>query len=321
MMAGANFIRLLFVALFLAACSSVEPINITNLGQPIKCAKPGELVKRAKTKVKGVILKWLGTVGWEIRTETTTILIDPFLTRKQRIRTAEWKTDEEAVLKVIKGADYIFAGHSHHDHIGDVPFIAKRFCSRIIGSRTTTNLALTAGVDKSQVVTIRGGEKLDFKEFSVQVIESEHGIRRGRTRPPRLSEIVEPFDGPIMGSDFVVGGSFLYHFTFGRNRVLHQSTPNFLEKTLTGLHPDIALLAVGHRGYNLERVLKKLKPKVVIIQHFDQWRTSFSEGIPDRRRRRAQRFARDIAAVDNQIKVIIPDFFMTYTLELSPKSD
>ncbi len=310
----ANFVSVLFIAFSLAACAPVEPITPAKLSEPVKCAKPVQLVKPANSRVEGVILKWLGTAGWEIRTGTTIILIDPFLSRKVRSRNAEWKTDEEAVLRVIKGADYIFGGHSHADHIGDVPFIAKRFCSKIIGSRTTTNLALTDGVDKSQVVTIHGGEKLDFKEFSVQVIESQHGIRRGR-RQPRFEEILYPWAGPIMGSDFVVGGSFLYYFTFGRHRVLHQSTANFVGKKLTGVHPDIALLAVGHRNYNLERVLKKLKPKVVIIQHYDQWRTPFSEGIPERRSRRAQRFARDITAVDNQIKVIIPDFFMTYTLE------
>jgi L-ascorbate metabolism protein UlaG (beta-lactamase superfamily) len=101
----------------------------------------------AESTEEKVILKWLGTAGWEIQTGKTTILIDPFLTRKARSMRAEWKTDEEAVLRVVRGADYIFAGHSHHDHMGDVPFIAKRFGSKIIGSRTTTNLALTAGVD------------------------------------------------------------------------------------------------------------------------------------------------------------------------------
>jgi L-ascorbate metabolism protein UlaG (beta-lactamase superfamily) len=261
-----------------------------------------------------VILKWLGTVGWEIEIGKTTILIDPFLTRKEPTH-QEWKTDEEAVLKVIKGADYIFAGHSHADHIGDVPFIAKRFKSRIIGSRTTRNLALTAGVDKSQLIAIKGGEKLDFKEFSVQVIESRHGWRQ--RKPPRKEneEILRPWQGPIRGTDFVDGGSFLYYFTFGRERVLHQSTANFIEEKLTGVQPDIALLAVGHDGYNLERVLKNIKPKMVIIHHFDEWRTAFSEGIPEANVKRAQRFARDITAFDNQIKVIIPDFFVTYTLQ------
>lgn len=61
------------------------------------------------------ILKWLGNAGWEIRLGKTIILIDPFLTRKDRSMAAKWKTDEEAVLKVIKGADYIFAGHSDQE--------------------------------------------------------------------------------------------------------------------------------------------------------------------------------------------------------------
>jgi L-ascorbate metabolism protein UlaG (beta-lactamase superfamily) len=269
----------------------------------------------AESTEEKVILKWLGTVGWEIQIGKSTILIDPFLTRRDRSMGAEWKTDEEAVLKVIRGADYIFAGHSHHDHIGDVPFIAKRFGSKIIGSRTTTNIALTAGVNKSQVITISGGEKLAFKDFSVQVIESRHGWRQGK--PPRKEneEITRPWQGPIRGGDFVDGGSFLYYFTFGQHRVLHQSTPNFIEEKLTGVRPDVALLADGHHGYNLERVLRNLKPKVVVIQHFDEWRTSFSEGIPEANNRRAQRFARDVTAVDNQIKMIVPDFLMTYTLE------
>src|SRR5690349_8931896 len=131
-----------------------------------------------------IVLRWLGVAGWEIAYGKTTILIDPFLTRKEARHGQEWKTDEEAVLSAIKRADYIFAGHSHADHIADVPFIAKKFGAKVIGSRTTTNIALTGGVDKSQLVTISGGEKLDFREFSVQVIESEHGIvrRGGRTR-------------------------------------------------------------------------------------------------------------------------------------------
>jgi L-ascorbate metabolism protein UlaG (beta-lactamase superfamily) len=262
-----------------------------------------------------VILKWLGTAGWEIQTGKTIILIDPFLTRKDRSMGAEWKTDEEAVLKVIRRADYIFAGHSHHDHIGDVPFIAKRFGSKIIGSRTTTNLALTAGVEKSQLITISGGEKLDFKEFSVQVIESRHGWREGK--PPRNEnqEISSPWQGPIRGRDFVDGGSFLYYFTFGQQRLLHQSTGGVIEEKLKGLRPDFILMNFSHQGYNLSGVLKTLNPKIIIVHHFDNWRAPFSEGISEENMKRAQRFARDVGAVDSQIKVIIPNFLMSYTLK------
>ena len=278
-------------------------------------AGAAEAKSDAESTEEKVILKWLGTAGWEIQTGKTIILIDPFLTRKDRSMGAEWKTDEEAVLKVIRGADYIFAGHSHHDHVGDAPFIAKRFGSKIIGSRTTTNLALTAGVDKSQLITISGGEKLDFKEFSVQVIESRHGWVRGRPPRKQIEEIYRPWQGPIRGADFVEGGSFLYYFTFGQQRVLHQSTGNVIEEKLKGLRPDFMLMNFSHQGYNLSSVLKTLNPKVIIVHHFDNWAAPFSEGISEGSMKRAQRFASDVEAVDSQIKVIIPDFLMSYTLE------
>jgi L-ascorbate metabolism protein UlaG (beta-lactamase superfamily) len=274
-----------------------------------------EAKSNAESREEKVILKWLGTAGWEIQTGKTIILIDPFLTRKDRSMNAEWRTDEEAVLKVIRGGDYIFAGHSHHDHIGDVSFIAKRFGSKIIGSRTTTNLALTAGVEKSQLITISGGDKLDFKDFSVEVIESRHGWVLGKPPRSEIQEIYSPWHGPIRGRDFVDGGSFLYYFTFGQQRVLHQSTGNVIEEKLKGLRPDFVLMNPSHRGYNLSSVLKTLNPKFVIVHHFDNWAAPFSEGISERSMKRAQRFASDVGAVDSQIKVIIPNFLMSYTLE------
>ena len=239
-----------------------------------------------------VILKWLGTAGWEIQIGQTVILIDPFLTRGEANPGAEWKTDEAAVLNAIKRADYIFAGHSHADHIADVPFIAKKFGSKVIGSRTTTNIALTGGVDKSQLVTISGGEKLDFKEFSVQVIESEHGTLtiRGRKVRPKFEEITKPWSGPIMGNAFVQGGCYLYYFHFGKLRLLHQSTGGFIEDNLTDLRPDIALLYPMQRN-DLAEMLKALQPKTVFVHHFDKQHLPFTDGMPEEIMGRTRRVA------------------------------
>ena len=263
-----------------------------------------------------VVLKWLGNAGWEIQIGQTIILIDPFLTRGKANSNAEWKTDEAAVLTVIKRADYIFAGHSHADHIADVPFIAKTFGSKVIGSRTTTNIALTAGVDKSQLVTISGGENLDFKDFTVQVIESVHGavIRGGRSRRPKFEEITRPWAGPLMGSSFVEGGCYLYYFTFGKHRILHQSTGGFIEENLSGLRPDITLLYPMNRNDSAE-ILKALEPKMGFVHHFDEWQSPISEGMPERNRKRAQRFANDVRALNPEIKTVIPEFFGSFTLE------
>jgi L-ascorbate metabolism protein UlaG (beta-lactamase superfamily) len=270
----------------------------------------------ALPQTQRVTLKWLGTAGWEIQFAQTKILIDPFLTRKQSVAAEEWKTDEEAVLNVISGADYIFAGHSHADHIGDIPFIAKRFGAKVVGSRTTVNLSLSAGVDKALLTTISGGEKLDFKDFSVQVIESQHGVlnRGGQKRQPKSAEITSPVSGPILGKHFVEGGSYLYYFTFGKLRLLNQSTGNFIEENLQGLEPDVAILA-ENSNYDWSEAIKILRPKTVIVHHYDEWRVPLSSGMTAAVRKRAQRLERDVKSVDRNIKVIIPEFLKTFTLE------
>ena len=271
---------------------------------------------RVETATQGSIaLKWLGTSGWEIQISQTVILIDPFLSRREPSLTEEWKTDEEAVLKAIKRADYIFAGHSHRDHIADVPFIAKKFGSKVIGSRTTTNIALTAGVDKSQLITISGGEKFDFKEFSVQVVESEHGtlVRSGHRRRPKFEEVTKPWSGPIMGDAFVEGGCYLYYFTFGNLHLLHQSTGGFIEDKIAGLRTDVALL-YPMASDDLAKMLKPLQPKTVFANHFDRQFMPFSEGITDQTLTRTRKFAQNIGDIDKNIKVVIPKYFETYTL-------
>ena len=263
-----------------------------------------------------VILKWLGTAGWEIQVAETKILIDPFLTRRQPVASEEWKTDDETVLNVISGADYIFAGHSHAAHIGDIPFIAKRFGAKVIGSRTTVNLSLSAGVNRARLTTISGGEKMDFKDFSVQVIKSRHGIltRDGQKRQPRSAEITRPLSVPILGKHFVEGGSYLYYFTFGKLSLLHQSTGNFIEENLQGLEPDIAILA-QNGNYDWTEALKILRPKTVVVHHYDDWRVPLSSGMTAAARRRAQRLEKDVKSVDRNIKVIIPEFLQTITLD------
>jgi L-ascorbate metabolism protein UlaG (beta-lactamase superfamily) len=265
---------------------------------------------------KKLDLKWLGTAGWEIRFGQTVILVDPFLTRGEAASGKEWKTDEHAVLKAIDRADYIFAGHSHADHIADIPFIARKFGSKVIGSRTTTNIALTAGVDKSQLTTISGGENFDFKDFSVQLIESEHGslVHGGQRRQPKFEEVTKPWSGPITRNAFVEGGSYLYYFTFGKQHLLHQSTGGFIENKLAGLRADFALLYPMTKA-DAATMLTLLKPPIVFVHHFDEWRKSYSEGLPDSNLRRAQRFSRDVNSIKDGIKVIVPKFFEPYTLQ------
>ena len=83
---------------------------------------------------------------------------------------------------------------------------------------------------------------------------------------------------------------------------------------LKGLQPDVAILA-ENSNYDWWEALKLLRPKTVIIHHYDEWRTPFSNGIPESNRRRAERFAKLIKSVDDKIRIIIPQFFKPIMLD------
>jgi hypothetical protein len=62
-------------------------------------------------------------------------------------------------------------------------------------------------------------------------------------------------------------------------------------------------------------LIQAVEPEIVFVHHFDKWRKPYSEGIPEANLRRAQRFARDVSAVDKQTNVIVPEVFEPYTFE------
>jgi hypothetical protein len=149
----------------------------------------------------------------------------------------------------------------------------------------------------------------------VEIVESRHGWHNGKPVRKENEEIYKTWRGPIIGGDFVDGGSFLYYSTFGQHRVLHQSIGNFVMDKLKGLQPDVALMNAGRQGYAFASALRILKPKVIIVHHFDDWAALLSDGISEANLKRARGFARDVRAIETQIKVIIPQFLTTYTLD------
>ena len=85
-----------------------------------------------------VVLKYLGAAGWEISDGTTTILIDPYLSRingppppgghsmsGDTRKAYGWDDvampDEAAIDSRISRADFVLVTHTHYDHILDVP--------------------------------------------------------------------------------------------------------------------------------------------------------------------------------------------------------
>jgi len=80
------------------------------------------------------------------------------------------------------------------------------------------------------------------------------------------------------------------------------------------LEPDVAILA-ENRNYDWAEAIEILRPKTVIVHHYDDWRVPLSSGMKATARRRAQRLEREVKSVDRSIKVILPEFLKPITLE------
>lgn len=90
-----------------------------------------------------VAIRYLGAGGLYLEWQGTALLMSPFFSnpRVWRVPLGHLVTDEAAVVRGLKGMDLshvraLAAGHSHYDHIGDLPLVAERF---VPGARIYVN--------------------------------------------------------------------------------------------------------------------------------------------------------------------------------------
>ena len=141
-----------------------------------------------------VTLEYFGAAGWKISDGTTVILIDPYLSRilgpppplappytrspGDTRPVYGWNDvaapDGATIDAHVPHADFVFVTHTHYDHVLDVPHIALKTHSMVIGTESTENVMRAYGVPEKQLITVRGGEDFDFGMFSVKVIPSLH---------------------------------------------------------------------------------------------------------------------------------------------------
>jgi L-ascorbate metabolism protein UlaG (beta-lactamase superfamily) len=244
---------------------------------------------QGKAGTSGITLRWLGNNAWQIAFGTTTILIDPWVTRfptgtytgGTRPDTRLF-TDKRLVDRYITEADLILVGHGHFDHITDVPHVATKTGAGVLGSETHVNLLQKMGAPPAQLGVVSGGEHLQYDGFTVEVFASLHsltGVDTTKnkqvpfpgTRPGPLRMIHEP----RTVADLVEGGTLAYQITIADTfRILALSTANFIERELTGLQPDLAIVAAGGRSVHdyVGRLMRTLnQPTWVVPTHWDDF--------------------------------------------------
>ncbi len=232
-----------------------------------------------------VRVRWLGTAAHAIETATTTVLLDPFLSRPSLVRTATRPLEPDPTRWahwLPRRVDALLLGHSHYDHLLDAPLIARKTGARIVGSRTTAAFARAAGVPEAQIVTVPPeGLALDVGDVHVRFVPSLHGrIVAGRV--PFPGEVLTPPHLPTRVWQYRMGGAFGIHLEAAGLRLYHNGSADLIDAQLEGLDADVLLVGLagrqGTRGY-LARLAGLLAPKLIVPTHHDAFFQALERGV------------------------------------------
>jgi L-ascorbate metabolism protein UlaG (beta-lactamase superfamily) len=296
--------------------------------------------QRTAEKSNQVVLKYLGTAGWEITDRTSTILIDPYLSRingppppgghstpGDTRRTYGWgdvATPDVAVIDShIQQADFVLVTHTHYDHVLDVPHIALKTGATVIGTESTENVMRAYGVPEGQLITVRGGEDYQFGSFSLKVIPCLHSpldhkhyfssatAPAGMKAPLTLAQIHPE------------GGTLAYLIRFHGHQILAFGGMNYIEREIVGLEPDVALIGAGASRKEIYdysgRLMRDLHyPAVVLPTHWDNFLAPY-DASQQPALEALQSFIQEIVAASPKTKVIVPKYFEAIPLETVAK--
>ncbi|GAB3826239.1 MBL fold metallo-hydrolase [Dactylosporangium cerinum] len=228
--------------------------------------------------------RWFGTAGWRIDVGGRTLLVDPYLSRFDTgLFTGAFNPATKLTVKAdviaarVGKPETVLVTHTHWDHFNDVPHIATTTGARVVGTLTAYHLALAGGVPSGKLCPVKGGEVLDFGDYTVEVVASLHsrnaaysmafpGVRV--SQPPPAQTIADLPEGDTLSFQVRIAGGPSVFFMGGSD---------FVERNLTGLDPDVAMVALPSSTATddyVPRLMEALgRPKVVVPVHWDNFET------------------------------------------------
>jgi L-ascorbate metabolism protein UlaG (beta-lactamase superfamily) len=269
-----------------------------------------------------VAVTYLGVAGWQLTHAGNTLLLDPYFTRASV--GANWRPllpDTDAIARFAPPtADVILVGHSHYDHLLDVPSIALRTAATVVGTASTLNVARAAGVPEARLQLAVPGRAFRFHTFSICPVASLHSLNG----IPSV-DIPRNVRHPLSARDYGEGGTLAYAIDVGGRSLFLLDTANFDDAALRslhpGLHPDVAVIATALREKITDYTCRLMRllgdPPVVFPTHFDaHWEplTAKETRLTDEQRADLAEFVQEVHACSPGTRVVVPEAFRPYPI-------
>ena len=219
----------------------------------------------------GVSIKWLAVSSFEIKYKNTTIVTDPYITEC---------VGTDVTWEAVENCDIICVGHSHWDHITDIPRLVEKFHPRILcGEMTAMPMVKWLNVTPTDVYPMAPNLELDFGEVKVRALFGRHkNLKRG------FNDLMEYLDqNPLCKSDPGIAAlqgvgsleyrNYLFTFENGTKILIWGNAPRIeLLNICKELKPDIAILQRpnSERLYDwMSEFAREIGCEIVIPHHHD----------------------------------------------------
>jgi L-ascorbate metabolism protein UlaG (beta-lactamase superfamily) len=137
-----------------------------------------------KPAANEVTIRWLGQAGFLIKTDSTAILIDPYLSDSLAIKYRGKEFPHIRMMPTpvkpdeLRGIDWVLCSHAHSDHMdpGSLPAIAagNPKCRFVVPAAEVAT-AISRGVPQERTVPVNAKDIKDLgKDVKVEVIKSAH---------------------------------------------------------------------------------------------------------------------------------------------------
>ncbi|TDC43073.1 MBL fold metallo-hydrolase [Micromonospora sp. KC213] len=288
-------------------------------------AAPATAASTPRARSGAVSFRWWGTSAWRVDIGDRTVLVDPFLSRydtglfRNVFDPATPLTVDTAVVdSMVDRAATILVTHTHWDHFNDVPHIAARTGARVFGTLTAYHLGIAYGVPTGQLSPVRGGEVLEFGDHTIEVVSSLHS-RNAAWSVAFPGVRVAPPPKPTTIADLPEGDTLAYQIRIdGGPSVFFMGASDFVERNLTGLAPDVAMVALPATGSTADYVPRLMsaldRPKTVVPVHWDNFETPLVNPpvVAPNDRRRLDDLIAAVRRVSPRSRVLVPEYGVAY---------